>query len=89
MHAGAALARNRCVDPENNTLLVDPYQWPTTHSASGVDKALSAFASVFRTGRRTSARATFTQAVCPPGLSKDRGPCLAFSRLKGPPSQAL
>jgi hypothetical protein len=78
-----SLERSRCLDGEGKTLLVDPYQWPVSHSESGVDKSFSMTGTLQRTGHHTSARGSLTQALCPPGQNRNRGPWLSFTRFDG------
>jgi hypothetical protein len=79
--AGARIGRNRCIGDNDKTLLVDPYQWPLTHSSSGMDHVAAIAASLASRWRNIRHVCTIDQSVCPPGGSKNNGPWLSFSRF--------
>ena len=83
--AGLRLGRNRCVGDNDTTLLVDPYQWPLTHSSKGVDHVAAALGSLAARWRWLRGVVSLDQALCPPSLSKNNGPWLSFTRMHSAP----
>jgi hypothetical protein len=82
--AGASLGRNRCVDANGTTLLVDPYQWPVSHAEDGKDRVLQLSSAVVARGSRASMRLAADQGV-PLARAAPGGTCswLRFTRLQG------